>query len=134
VYLKDLFLIGYSCQIDRSVSSGIDIVVDGRRRVIVGEQSVSKIGEDVVDEIVDLGRGPVLHGVSDDDQVSALVDLPQSLYDAVFAVGGGFSLDLLHDLEADVRFLLEQDVLHHLPVAEADLDYPLDFRPRYEML
>lgn len=44
----------------------------------------------------------MLHDVSGDDEVAALVDLSQSLDDAVFSVGGGLSLDLLHHLEADV--------------------------------
>jgi hypothetical protein len=134
LYLDHSLLIPYPLQIDRPVPSGGDIVVALRRSVIIGQKSIPEPGKDALDEVVDLGCGPMLHDVPDDDQIPCLIHISQALDNPVLPPPSRLPPDLLHHLKPNIGLMLEQDVLHHLPIPKPNLHDAPDLRPIDQML
>jgi hypothetical protein len=65
----------------------------------------------------------VLHYVAYNEQISWFFDLLQIGDDAVLSIVLCFPEDGFDHLKSEVLFVLEDDVLHHLPISEADLYY-----------
>lgn len=76
-----------------------------RRSVIIGQQCIPKPRKNVLDEIVDLRVGPMLHNISDDNQIACLVDVPQVFDNTVFPSSSGCPSDLFDHLKPNIGLM-----------------------------